>query len=151
MLSHFRSIQLFATLWTVAHQVHLSMRFSWQEYWSGLPFSTPGDLPKPRIKPMSPALQADSLPLSHWGIIMAKKDIETHSLISIKKRMNNQIFGPLFPSPFSFGIIFRSCIYRNITIQSNNRPATSKTVGQLSTFLRIRPKTKGRCICLVQV
>ena len=91
MLSHFRSIQLFATLQTVAHQVHLSMRFSWQEYWSGLPFSTPGDLPEPRIKPMSPAapaLQADSLPLSHWGIIMAKKDIETHSLIYLHKKEN---------------------------------------------------------------
>ena len=53
MLSHFSSIQLFVTLWTVAHQVHLSMRFSWQDYWSGLPFSTPGDLPDPGISPES--------------------------------------------------------------------------------------------------
>ena len=61
MLSHFRSIQLFATLRTVAHQVHLSMRFSWQEYWSGLPFSTPGDLPDPGIEPRSasPALEGE--------------------------------------------------------------------------------------------
>ena len=43
----------------------LSMGFSKQEYWSGLPFYSPGDLPDPGIKPTSPALQADSLPLTH--------------------------------------------------------------------------------------
>ena len=48
--------------WTVACQAPLSMGFSWQEYWSGLPFPSPGDLPDPWIKPRSPALQADSLP-----------------------------------------------------------------------------------------
>ena len=50
------------TPWTVAHQVPLSMGFSRQEYWSGLPFPSPGDLPDPGIGPTSPALQADSLP-----------------------------------------------------------------------------------------
>ena len=48
--------------WTVALQVPLSMEFSRQEYWIGLPFPTPGDLPDPRIEPGSPALQADSSP-----------------------------------------------------------------------------------------
>ena len=52
--------QLFATPWTVAHQSPLSMGFSRQEYWSGLPFPPPGDLANPRIEPKSPALQADS-------------------------------------------------------------------------------------------
>ena len=47
---------------TVARQVPLSMEFSRQEYWSGLPFPSPGDLPHPRTEPWSPALQADSLP-----------------------------------------------------------------------------------------
>ena len=56
------SVQLFATPWTVAHQVPLSMRFSRQEYWSGLPFPPPGDVPDPWIEPESPALQADSIP-----------------------------------------------------------------------------------------
>ena len=51
----------FATPWTVAHQAPLSMGFSRQEYWSGLSFPPPGDLPDPGIKPGSPALQADSL------------------------------------------------------------------------------------------
>ena len=51
-----------ATLWTVACQTPLSMGFSRQEYWSGLPFPSLGDLPDPGIEPGSPALQADSLP-----------------------------------------------------------------------------------------
>ena len=49
------------TLWAVAHQAPLSMEFSRQEYWSGLPFPFPGDLLDPGIKSGSPALQADSL------------------------------------------------------------------------------------------
>jgi len=57
-LSH---IRLFATLWTVAHQAPLSMGFSRQEYWSGLPFPSPGDLPDPGIELSSPTLQADAL------------------------------------------------------------------------------------------
>ena len=55
-------IQLFVTPWTVTCQAPLSMEFSRQEYWSGLPYSFPGDLPHPGIEPGSPALQADSLP-----------------------------------------------------------------------------------------
>ena len=54
-------VQLFVTPWTVAHQALPSMGFSRQEYWSGLPFPSPGDLPDPRIEPRSPALQADAL------------------------------------------------------------------------------------------
>ena len=50
------------TPWTVAGQAPLSMEFSRQEYWSGLPFSSPGDLPDPGIEPGCPALEADSLP-----------------------------------------------------------------------------------------
>ena len=59
MLSHFSHVQLFVTLWIVACQAPLSMGFSRQEYWSGLPCPLPGDLPYPGIEPaslMSPAL-----------------------------------------------------------------------------------------------
>ena len=52
---------------TIALQVPLSMGFSWQEYWSGLPCSPSGDLPKSGIKPASPAWQVYSLPLRHLG------------------------------------------------------------------------------------
>ena len=58
------------TPWTVACHVSLSMEFSRQEYWTGLPFPTPEDLPDPGIKPVSlasPALAVDSLPLRHLG------------------------------------------------------------------------------------
>ena len=61
-LSH---VRLFVAPWTVAHQAPPSMEFSRQEYWSGLPFPSPGNLPDPGIEPRSPALQADAL--GHQG------------------------------------------------------------------------------------
>ena len=54
-------VRLFAVPWTAAHQAPPPMGFSRQEYWSGLSFPSPGDLPNPGIKPRSPALQADAL------------------------------------------------------------------------------------------
>ena len=54
-------VRLFATPWTVAYQAPPSMGFSRQEYWSGLPFPSSGDLPDPGIEPGSPAFQADAL------------------------------------------------------------------------------------------
>ena len=54
-------VQLFVTPWTIAYQAPPSMGFSRQEYWSGLPFPSPGDLPNPGIEPGSPAFQADTL------------------------------------------------------------------------------------------
>ena len=58
-LSH---VRLFAIPWTVAYQAPPSMEFSRQEYWSGLPFPSPGDLPNPGTEPRSPTFQADALP-----------------------------------------------------------------------------------------
>ena len=69
-MNHVKSlscVRLFVTPWTVARQASLSMGFSKQEYWSGLPFPPPGDLPDPGIKLWSPALQADSLPTHPQG------------------------------------------------------------------------------------
>ena len=54
-------VWLFATPWTIAYQAAPSMGFSRQEYWGGLPFPSPGDLPYPGIKPRSPSLQAEAL------------------------------------------------------------------------------------------
>ena len=56
-----QSYPTLATPWTVAYQAPLSMRFSRQEYWSGLPLLSPGDLPDPGIEPGSPALESDAL------------------------------------------------------------------------------------------
>ena len=85
---------LYATPWTVAHQAPLSMGFPRKEYWSGLRFPTPGDLPNLGIEPVSPALQADSLPLSHQGspaqdIILRdkKQDIETICILIHSKNV----------------------------------------------------------------
>ena len=63
------------TLGTVAFQAPLSMGFTRQEYWSGLPFPSPGDLPNPGIEPRSPALQTDALPSEppgkpYWGTLL---------------------------------------------------------------------------------
>ena len=67
VLSH---VWLFVTPWTVTHQAPLSMELPRQEYWNGLPFPPPGDLPDPGVKytsPASPTLAGRSLPLSHLG------------------------------------------------------------------------------------
>ena len=60
-------VWFFAIPWTIAHQASLSVGFPRQEYWSGLPFPSPRDLPDPGIKPVCPGMQVDSLPPSHWG------------------------------------------------------------------------------------
>ena len=62
-----KSCPTLATPWTVASQASLSIGFPRQEYWSGLSFLSPRDLPDPGIKPMSPALQVDSLPTEPPG------------------------------------------------------------------------------------
>ena len=105
----------FATPCTVAHQAPLSMGFSRQEYWGGLPFPSPGYLPDPGIEPRSPALQADALTseppgkttlykanTNHWAILWRaetkrKKEYsleawekETTSTISLKEIMKRQ-------------------------------------------------------------
>ena len=74
-------VQLFVTPWTVAHQAPLSIGFSRQEYWSGLPFPSPGGLPNPGIEPRSPALQADALTSEPPGKLNLKRDpkSEAHS------------------------------------------------------------------------
>ena len=70
VLGCFGHVRLFVTLWTVDRQAPLSMGFSRQEYWSGLPCPPPGDLSDPGVEPkspVSPALQVDSLPAEPSG------------------------------------------------------------------------------------
>ena len=73
---------------TVAHQAPLSMGFSRQEYWSGLPFRPPGDLPDPGIQPASPALQADSLPSEPPGT----KAFTLHSFVPLFPESTSHLF-----------------------------------------------------------
>ena len=86
-----------ATLWTVAHQAFLSMEFSGQEYWSGLPFPYPKYLPDPGVEPWSPASQADSLPFELQG--SPKNEIYR----------NQYQYHILFSLPQVLAILMRSC------------------------------------------
>ena len=67
-------VRLFSTPWTVAYQAPPSMGFSRQEYWSGLPFPSPGDLPDAGIEPGSPTFQADALMSEPRGKQTFKKE-----------------------------------------------------------------------------
>ena len=102
IFSQFSSIQLlsrvrlFVTRWTVAYQASPSMGFSKQEYWSGLPFPSPGDLPNPGIKPRSPTLQADTLPSEPPG----KPFCHQGGVISISEIID------IFPSNLSSSLCF---------------------------------------------
>ena len=90
-------VQLFVTPWTVTHQAPLSMEFSRQEYWNGLPFLFPGDLPDPVIKPRSPSIAGRVFPF--WGAFLMKWKIEliiwssspTPGHMSKKKKMKTLI------------------------------------------------------------
>ena len=66
-------VRLFATPWTIAYQASPSLGFSRQEYWSGLSFPSPGDLPDPGIEPGSPALEADALTSEPLGMKILKE------------------------------------------------------------------------------
>ena len=74
-----------ATPWTVACQAPLSMGFSGQEYWSGLLFPSPVDLPNPGIKPGSPALQVDSLPTELGGKIVEELSFSSDDGGNVKR------------------------------------------------------------------
>ena len=85
-------VQLFATPWTAANQAPPSMGFSRQEYWSGLPFPSPGDLPNPGIEPRSPTLQADALTSEPPG----KPNLLTVSLFIVSLRDILCLMGSLY-------------------------------------------------------
>ena len=78
-MKSFSRVRLFVTPWTVAYQAPLSVGFSRQEYWSGSPFPSPGDLSDPGIEPRSSSLQADSLQSEPPG-----KPLIIHKRILIK-------------------------------------------------------------------
>ena len=86
MLSHFNHAQLFVTLWTIACQAPLSMGFPRQEYWSGLPFPSPGELPNPGIKPTSltsPELAGRFFltTSANWEVLFNPRLLISHSVV----------------------------------------------------------------------
>ena len=102
-------VQLFETPWTVAHQAPPSMGFSRQEYWSGLPFPSPGDLPDPGFELVSSMLQVEDLPSEPPG--MFSHTIKNSCLTNVFR-----ICGQNFNSSCN-GIIFIFLIYIYIYIQ----------------------------------
>ena len=108
VLSHSSRVQVFPTPWTVAQQAPLSMGFSRQEYWRGLPFPSAGDLLDPEIEPRSPPLQADFL-LSELVDDYGQQVLwETFNCIDayfcrLKKYLDTcYLFSPLILSFFSY-------------------------------------------------
>ena len=90
-LSH---VRIFAAPWTAAYQAPLSMGFSRQGYWSGLPLPSPGDLPDPGVEPRSPTLQADALTSEPPG----KPELPYFGLISCTAQMCPRVFRFVFVS-----------------------------------------------------
>ena len=101
LFSFFLAFDSFVAPRTAAHQASLSVGFPREEYRSGLPFSSPGDLPAPGIKPRSPHWQADSLPLSHQG---------RHSCLSIPHL--------IFPTSLPCLALMMLCLFKNIFLFS---------------------------------
>ena len=90
-----------AVLWTVAYQAPLSMGFSRQEYWSGLPFPSPGDLPDPGIEPGSPTLYTDALPSEPRGnlsIILASIFLKAYTICNYRNK------DPVIPNINAFNL-----------------------------------------------
>ena len=87
-------IWFFCDPWTRAHQAPLSMEFPRQKYWNGLPFPSPGDLLDLEIESESPALQADSLPLSHLGnsLIQLKPHSSFMQLLTLSSKKNTRAY-----------------------------------------------------------
>ena len=96
-------VRLFATPWTVAYQASPSMGFSRQEYWSGLPFPSPGDLPDPGIEPRSPTLEADALTSEPPG-----KPNETET--GLYRTVESELSGSLNTSLNYMYLVSQSCL-----------------------------------------
>ena len=101
-LSH---VRLFVTPWIVAHQAPPSMEFSRQEYWSGLPFPSPGDLPDPGVEPGSSALQADALPFEPTGKLLSHQGSPQNT------NMKNTCITMFIATLFTIASI---CVYQHI-------------------------------------
>ena len=101
-MKSFSRVLLFVTLWTVAYQAPASMGFSRQEYWSGLPFPSPGDLPG--IEPRSPAFHADTLTSEPPG----KPDNSKSILIKVWSKLDLFNFSLVIPEHCHSFFIFES-------------------------------------------
>ena len=133
-------VQLFGTPWIVACQAPLSTEFSRQEYWSGLPFPSLGDLPNPEIGPESPALQTDALPSEPpWWTQTLLQFKNTQSLYYVE----TYFAGVQFSLPISFDSLLllsterRSKQCANVTwLKKYIKYISTKNTGKGKTFFR---------------
>ena len=117
----FSCFRHFATPRTVAHQAPPSMEFSRQEYWSGLPFPSPGDLPDPGIQPRSPALWADALPSEPPGKLpdfLQKNSFKIPSKIPSPINRNNPLISEYYRT-LKIKKEYSSCIYACIYLYTH--------------------------------
>ena len=139
-------VRLFATPWTVARQAPLSTEFSRQEYWSGLSFPLPGDLPNPGIKPEFPA-KADSL---------SSEPLEKSTILQFKKTMALfRFLNPFFSSHTSYLILAfltSACLQastlwsHSVTVPYVKVPAfTATSLFHLNLFCRLQPSHLQTC------
>ena len=102
-------VRIFVTPWTVAYHAPPAVGFSRQEYWSGLPFPSPGDLSNPGIEPRSPVLQADALPSEPPGKlpVVLKRALLLYSLWSFiwKERSRPNLKPQKLFSVYSLGVL----------------------------------------------
>ena len=127
LLSH---VRLFAAPWTVAYHTSLSMGFSRQEYWNGLPFSFPEDLPNPGIEPRPPTLKADALPSQPPGKSLkfvyreGEKNITLVCFLLLLKReikiSDTCSLFPLFGDPWPSCLFPSHCVYVMYIRHTNN-------------------------------
>ena len=119
------------TLWTVACQAPPSVGFSRQEYWSGLPFPSPGDFPDPWIEPASPAVQADSLPLSH-PTALAREDHVTQWCLTLCDPMDCSLPGSSIHGVFQARILEQVAIsFSRGSSRPRDQTKVSGIVGRL--------------------
>ena len=121
-------VWLFVTPWTVVYQATLSMEFSRQDYWSGLTFPPPGDLPNPGIEPRSPTVQADALQSTHITVNLLPKIVEDSYLVSFISRISSTL---LEKSPTFLLFVLPTSWFVNFLV-----PQTPKSSIQLSQKLR---------------
>ena len=96
--------------WIVVPQAPLSMGFPRHEYWSRLPFPSPGDLPEPGIKPVSPAWQADSLPMSYLGSLLSGTPVP-HQWHTACRTVIGKLWGSKYSFPKSGQGLFNNYIF----------------------------------------
>ena len=129
-------VRLFATSWTVAYQAPPSVGFSRQEYWSGLPFPSPGDLPNPGIEPGSPALQADALPSEPPGKFRCKSpEAERRSAKKVQCTLNKKKGGH-FRGDLSFS---QGCLCTHLSFYFSSLLCITHCLGPLTPFLTSPP------------